>query len=140
MKLGRRLPANGRPAYHPRREKNLLMVDQHTYLEAQRFRKTGHTPHTKKKVLLKGKSQVQKIDAVLADLHLDTRKTFCILTNVIVPRREYAGEVLEVDAEFFKQVQRVQVSAAEKTKQHVFKVHEQHSTNGRTRNTPNITS
>ena len=66
-------------------------------------------------MLTNGKSQVEKIDAVQADSHLDTWITICILTNVIVPRREYAGDMWEADADFVQQVERVQMAAAEKT-------------------------
>ena len=52
------------------------------------------------KIFRKGKSQLGNMDAVLSDTHLDTRITLCILINVIVPKREYAGEFLEADAEF----------------------------------------
>ena len=47
-----------------------------------------------------GKSQLGNMDAVLSDTHLDTRITLFTLINVIVPKREYAVELLEADAEF----------------------------------------
>ena len=40
-----------------------------------------------------GKAHVGKMDAILTDSHLDTRIRICILTNVIVPRLEYAGSM-----------------------------------------------
>ena len=104
-------------------ENDLLIVDQHAHLGVNTSKdRSWATQETK--VLPKGKSHFEKIDAVLADSHLDTRITVCILTNVIVPRRECAEEIWEVDAEFVKQVERVQMAAAEKAVQYVFKVHD----------------
>ena len=104
-------------------ENDLLIVDQHAHLGVKTSKDRSWAKQ-ETKVLLKGKSQVEKIDAVQADSHLDTRITICILTNAIVPRREYAGEIWEVGAEFVKQVERVQMAAAGKTVQYVFKVHD----------------
>ena len=33
------------------------------------------------------------MDVILRDSHLDTRIKICILTNVIVPKLDYAGDV-----------------------------------------------
>ena len=54
------------------------------------------------------------MDAVLTDSHLDTRIKIYILTNVIVPKLEYAGEVREGNAKFVKQPKTVQMTAANK--------------------------
>ena len=43
------------------------------------------------------------MDAILTDPHLDTRIKICIMINVIVPKLEYAGELLEGYAKFVKQ-------------------------------------
>ena len=51
------------------------------------------------------------MDAILTDSHLDTRTKICILMNVIVPKLEY-GEVWEGNAEFVKQLETVQMTAA----------------------------
>ena len=69
------------------------------------------------KGLGKDKSRLGKMDIVLSDTHLDTRMTLCILINVIVPRRTYAGEVMEADAEDVKQLERLRMAAAKKTPQ-----------------------
>ena len=66
------------------------------------------------KVMGKGKSQVGKMDAILTDPHLDTRIKLCILTNVVIPKLEYAGEVWEGNAQFVKQLDTVQMTAARK--------------------------
>ena len=50
------------------------------------------------KVKGKGKSQVGKMDAILADPYLDTSIKICVLSNVIVPKLEYAGEIWEGNA------------------------------------------
>ena len=65
------------------------------------------------KVIGKGKSQVRKMDVILTDPHLDTRIKICILMNVIVPKLEYAGQVWEGNAILVKQLETVQMSAAE---------------------------
>ena len=94
----------------------MLIVDEHAHLGVKTSKdRSWATQETKE--LPKGKSQVEIIDAVLADSHLDTRITNFILTNVIVPRREYAGGIWLTDAEFVKQVERVQMAAAENTLQ-----------------------
>ena len=59
----------------------------------------------------KGKSQVGKMDGILAAPHLDTRIKICILMNVIVPKLEHAGEVWEENAKFVKQLEKVQMAA-----------------------------
>ena len=61
----------------------------------------------------KGESQVGKMHAILTDPHLDTRIERCILTNVIVPKLEYAGEVWERNPKFVK-LETVQMTAAKK--------------------------
>ena len=53
------------------------------------------------------------MEAILTDPHLDTGVKRCILMNVIVPKLEYAGEVWEGNAKFVKQLQTVQMTAAE---------------------------
>ena len=54
------------------------------------------------------------MDAILTDPHLGTGIKSCILTNVIVPKLEYAGEVWEGNAKFVKQLETVQMPAAKK--------------------------
>ena len=54
------------------------------------------------------------MDAILTDSHLDTRIERCILFNVIVPKREYAGAVREGNAKLVTQLERVQMTAAKK--------------------------
>ena len=51
--------------------------------------------------------------AILTDPHLDTRIERCILTNVIVPKLEYAGEVWERNPKFVK-LETVQMTAAKR--------------------------
>ena len=53
------------------------------------------------------------MDAILTDPHLDTRIKICILMNVIVRKLEYAGEVWEGNARFVKQLETVEMTAAE---------------------------
>ena len=48
---------------------------------------------------------------------LDTMITICIVMRVIVPGRQYAGEVWEADAELVKQMERVQMAEEQKTPQ-----------------------
>ena len=62
----------------------------------------------------KGKSHVGKMDAILTDPQLETRIKRCILTNVIVPKLEYAGEVWEGNAKLVKQLETLWVTAAKK--------------------------
>ena len=62
----------------------------------------------------KGKTHVGKMDAILTDSHLYARIKRCILMNVIVPKLEYAGEVWEGNAQLVKQLETVQMAAAEK--------------------------
>ena len=62
----------------------------------------------------KGKSHVGQMDAILTDPQLETRIKRCILTNVIVPKLEYAGEVWEGNAKLVKRLETVQMTAAEK--------------------------
>ena len=64
------------------------------------------------KVIGKGKSQVGKMDAILADPHFDTRSQICILINVMLPKLEYAGEVWEGNAKSVKQLETVQMAPA----------------------------
>ena len=53
------------------------------------------------------------MDAILTtDSHLDTRIKRCILTNVIVPKLEYAGEVWEGKAKLVKRLETVPMTAA----------------------------
>ena len=54
------------------------------------------------------------MDAILTDPHLDTRMKIYILTDVIVPKLECAGEVWEGNAKFVKQLETVQMTAAKK--------------------------
>ena len=54
------------------------------------------------------------MDTILTDSHLDTKVKLCILMNVIVPKLEYAGEVWEGNANFVKQLETVQMTAAKK--------------------------
>ena len=50
--------------------------------------------------------------AILTNPHLDTRFERCILVNVFVPKLEHAGEVLEGNAKFVKQLETVQMTKA----------------------------
>ena len=62
----------------------------------------------------KGKTQVGKMDAILTHSHIATRIKICIVINVIVPKLEYAGVVWEGNAKLVKQLETVQMLAAEK--------------------------
>ena len=61
------------------------------------------------------KAHVGKMDAILTDTHLDTRINRCILINVIAPKLEYAGEILEGSAMLVKQLEAVQMTAAKES-------------------------
>ena len=51
--------------------------------------------------------------AILTGSHLfDTRIKICILTNVMVPKLNYAGEAWEGNAKFVKYLETVQMTAA----------------------------
>ena len=63
------------------------------------------------KVIRKGKSHVGKIEVILTDSHLGSTIERCILMDAIVPKREYAGDIWEVDAKFVKQL-KTQLRAA----------------------------
>ena len=65
------------------------------------------------KVTGKGKSHVAKMNAILTDPHLDTRIKRCILINAIVLKLAYAREVWERNAKLVKQLETVQMTAAE---------------------------
>ena len=52
------------------------------------------------------------MDAILTDPHLDTRIKIRILFNVIEPKLEYAGDLLEGSEKFVKQLQTLQMTAA----------------------------
>ena len=54
------------------------------------------------------------MDAILTDSHLNTWIKICFLTNVIVPKLEYAGEVREGNAKFVNQLETVHMTAAKK--------------------------
>ena len=56
------------------------------------------------------------MDAILTDPHIDNSIKICILTNVIVPKLEYAGEVWEGNVKFAKQLEAVQNSIKKNTK------------------------
>ena len=64
-------------------------------------------------MLGKSKAHVGKMDAILTDSHLDTMIKRCILINGIVPKLEYA-EVWEGSAKLVKQLETVQMTAAQK--------------------------
>ena len=74
------------------REDELPIVDQYTCLGVEISKGCSWEAQIAK-VIGKGKSQVGKTDAILADPHLDTRIKICVLMSVIVPKLEYAGEV-----------------------------------------------
>ena len=69
--------------------------------------------YTYSKSSRKGKAHAGKMDAILTDSHLDTRIKRCILMTMIVPKPEYA-EVWEGNAKLVKQLETVQMTAAEK--------------------------
>ena len=71
-------------------EDELKIIDQHTYLGVEISKDCSWNAHIAK-VIGKGQSQVDKMDAILTDTHLDSRIERCILVNVIVPKLEYAG-------------------------------------------------
>ena len=54
------------------------------------------------------------MDAIPADPHLDTRIKKMCSDYVIVPKLEYAGEVWKGNAKFVKQLETVQMTAANK--------------------------
>ena len=109
-------------------DNGIPIVDQYTYLGADISKYCFWDTHSE--LLGKGKYQVGRMDAVLADSHLDTRIRKCILICVIVPRREYAGvweggadsedagEVREGAAELDKQLGRVHTAAEVKKALH----------------------
>ena len=66
------------------------------------------------KAVGKGKVHVGKVDAVVADSHLDTKTKKYIQMTVIAPKLEYAGEGWEGNAKFVKQLETVQMTAAKK--------------------------
>ena len=51
---------------------------------------------------------------ILTDSYPDTRIKICILINVFVPKLEYAVEIWEGNAKLVKQLETVQMTAAEK--------------------------
>ena len=79
------------------------IVDQDTHLRVGTSKDCCWDAHIAN-VIGKGKSQVGKMDAILTDPHLDTRIKICILTEVIVPKLEYAGEVWEGNAKLVRRV------------------------------------
>ena len=89
------------------------IANHHTYLGVEISNECSWDAHIAK-VIGKGKAHVGKMVAILTDSHLDTRIKICILTNVIVPKLEYAGEVLEGNAKLVKQLETVQMTAAKK--------------------------
>ena len=54
------------------------------------------------------------MDAILTGPHLKSRVIICILTNVIVPKLEYAGASMGRERKVRKQLQTVQMPAATK--------------------------
>ena len=85
-------------------EDELPIVDQYAYLGVEISKDCSWDAYVAK-VIGKGKAQVDKMDAILTDSHLDTRIKRYILVNVIVPKLEYAGEVREGNAKFVKQLE-----------------------------------
>ena len=69
------------------------------------------------KVIGKGKSHVGKMNAIVADSHLDTRIKRCILIRVMAPKLGYAGDVWEGNAKFVKHLETVQMTGAQKKNQ-----------------------
>ena len=92
---------------------DLPIVAQYTYLGVEISKDCSWHAHIAN-VIGQGNSQVGKMDAILTDSHLDKGITTCMLTNAIVPKLEYAGEVWEGNAKFVKQLETVQMTAAEK--------------------------
>ena len=64
------------------------------------------------------------MDVMLTDPHLYTRIKRCILSNVIVPKLECAGEVWEGNAKFVKQRETVQMTSEAKKMLRVLKYNE----------------
>ncbi|MEP5446747.1 hypothetical protein, partial [Ekhidna sp.] len=83
------------------REDELPIVDQYTYLGVDMSKDCSWDTHIAK-VRGRGKSRVDKMDAILTDSHLDTRIKICIMMKVIMPNLEYAGDVWEGNADFEK--------------------------------------
>ena len=81
----------------------LRISDQYTYLGVEISEQCSWDAHIAK-VIGKGEAYVCNMDAILTDSHLDTRIKRCILTNVIVPKLEYA-EVWEANAKLAKQLE-----------------------------------
>ena len=81
-------------------EDEVPIVDQYTYLGVDISKDCSSWDAHIPKLLGKCKSQLGKMEATLTDPHLDTRIKGCFLTNVIVPKLEYAGEVWEGNAKF----------------------------------------
>ena len=91
----------------------LPIADQYMYLGVEISRDCSWDAHVAK-VIGKGKSRVSKMDAILTDPRVDTGTKICILINVILPKLEYSGEVWEGNLEFVKQLETVQMTAANK--------------------------
>ena len=66
-------------------------------------------------MLLKDKARVDKMVAILANSHVDTRIKICILMNVIVPNLEYT-EAWKGNATVVKQLEAVEMTAAKKVR------------------------
>ena len=96
-------------------EDELPIVDQYTYLGVEISKYCSWDVDTIAKVLGKGEAHVGKMDAILTVSHLDARIKICTLMNVIVPKLGYAGEVWEGNAKLVKQLETVQMEAAENT-------------------------
>ena len=92
-------------------EDELPNEDKYTHLGKEISKDCSWDAHIAK-VIGKGKSQMGKMDAIVADPHFDTRIKTCILINVIVPKLEYAEKVWEGNAKFIKQLGTVQMTAA----------------------------
>ena len=73
------------------------IVDQYMYSGVEVLKYLSWDTHMAK-VVERVNTHVGQMDVILTDSHLDTRIKRCILTNVKVPKPEYAGEVWEVNA------------------------------------------
>ena len=97
-KRGKRRIADCRPIYVPRRRnpKILLLRCTHSVVSSG-----------------KGSTHVDMMNAILSDLHLDTRIQVCTMLNVIVPKLQHT-EVWEANAKSVTQLETVHMTAAKK--------------------------
>ena len=91
-----------------------MNVAQYTYLGVEIPKDCSWDAHIERTVE-KGKAYVGKMDAILTNSHLATRRIkICILINVIVRKLGYTGEVFEEKAKSTKHLETVQMTAVKK--------------------------